>query len=651
MASALRLHRGGQKVRRELRPPARARRRARDARGCPRFRDRRRRASRRRRGHGGNRQEPAPPSGPGRSRPRRAPCPRRAWGRVRVRVRVRDRPPALRGALATARRRLARRLLAGPAALADQLFDPAALGSGPASDSTFAVQHGLYWLAANAAYDRPTLIAVDDLHWSDGAPAALAHLLAPPRRPPAARRRSDPPADQGHDPALVELLGDSGATTLEPRPLGSPRSSALRAESFGARSRRVVLCGRRRDGSRLASAGDRGAEGVGAARERPRGSVARARAISVQSPWLAGLARADRARARRVLGRRRAAAAAELDRPQSRPATGALVRDVSPRAARVLHPVADGDPRRIGPGPDCPRRAARSPASAPASGRHAPRPGRASSRPCRDRLSAGQRRRAQRERAEVSPTGPRGRRPTAIGSSPLRARPRGTQELRGPLSCSRGRRRGTRPDARRRSSTPALSCEPSADAVRLLRGSRGSTMPTGLRGRSGPAIASACDFDTARSPRSSCRISRPLHGGGGRPSSRSARRRQAARGRRARGRAREACTRVRGSRGTVGVTTRSTLTQAGETVAHAAYAGAIEAPGAPHRRSLHAVGRARRTSAISSYATASCSTPRRTCARARAHSQRRQRLVALPLVRRHPRRAPARARGDGERPS
>jgi predicted ATPase len=36
-----------------------------------------------------------------------------------------------------------------------------------ADDASFAVLHGLYWLAVNLAVGRPLLIAVDDAHWAD----------------------------------------------------------------------------------------------------------------------------------------------------------------------------------------------------------------------------------------------------------------------------------------------------------------------------------------------------------------------------------------------------------------------------------------------------------------------------------------------------
>ena len=126
-------------------------------------------------------------------------------------------------------------LLAGPASLVEQLFDPAALREGPAADSTFAVQHGLYWLAANAAYDCPTLIAVDDLHWADSASLRWLTYLA--RRLdglPLLVLAATRPPEQGHDPALlVELLGDPGAATLEPGPLGVASIERLARDSFG----------------------------------------------------------------------------------------------------------------------------------------------------------------------------------------------------------------------------------------------------------------------------------------------------------------------------------------------------------------------------------------------------------------------------------
>src|SRR5439155_7079911 len=60
-------------------------------------------------------------------------------------------------------------LLEGPAAQAARLFEVGELIR-DAEDETgvsFAMLHGLYWLAANLALRRPTLLAVDDLHWAD----------------------------------------------------------------------------------------------------------------------------------------------------------------------------------------------------------------------------------------------------------------------------------------------------------------------------------------------------------------------------------------------------------------------------------------------------------------------------------------------------
>lgn len=70
-------------------------------------------------------------------------------------------------------------LLSGAAALAASLVG----GSARADDlrpagSDFALLHGLYWLTVNIAADRPVLICVDDLQWSDEASTRFLLYLA-----------------------------------------------------------------------------------------------------------------------------------------------------------------------------------------------------------------------------------------------------------------------------------------------------------------------------------------------------------------------------------------------------------------------------------------------------------------------------------------
>jgi hypothetical protein len=55
----------------------------------------------------------------------------------------------------------------GAAGLVEPLF-ASPTGRAPDDvDSTFAILHGLYWLAANLAFDRPTALFIDDAHWAD----------------------------------------------------------------------------------------------------------------------------------------------------------------------------------------------------------------------------------------------------------------------------------------------------------------------------------------------------------------------------------------------------------------------------------------------------------------------------------------------------
>ena len=69
-------------------------------------------------------------------------------------------------------------LLAGPAGAVRPLL-LGELVETSASDTSFAVLHGLYWLTANVADRRPLLIAVDDAHWADESSLRwLVHLAS-----------------------------------------------------------------------------------------------------------------------------------------------------------------------------------------------------------------------------------------------------------------------------------------------------------------------------------------------------------------------------------------------------------------------------------------------------------------------------------------
>ena len=71
--------------------------------------------------------------------------------------------------LASAAPNFRRELLSGPAALVEPLFGASRLAASrdPPAEGSFAILHGLYWLAANVALHQPTLLAIDDLYWAD----------------------------------------------------------------------------------------------------------------------------------------------------------------------------------------------------------------------------------------------------------------------------------------------------------------------------------------------------------------------------------------------------------------------------------------------------------------------------------------------------
>jgi DNA-binding CsgD family transcriptional regulator len=146
----------------------------------------------------------------------------------------------LEGRIAAAEEQERQRVLAGAAALAAPALGLAGhdapveggLGSG---DPSAAIQHGLYWVAANLAEHSPLLLSVDDLQWAD--PASVRWLVYLARRLEglsvliAASVRSGEP---GPDPGLVAALpAEARAEVLRPVALSEAASAEIVRASLG----------------------------------------------------------------------------------------------------------------------------------------------------------------------------------------------------------------------------------------------------------------------------------------------------------------------------------------------------------------------------------------------------------------------------------
>ena len=116
-------------------------------------------------------------------------------------------------------------MLAGPAqAVWPLLFGR--VGEGTATDTSFAVLHGLYWLAANLAARRPLVVAVDDAHWADEPSLRWLAYLAPRL--------------EGLPVALLVTLRP-GEPALMPPPLLALRADAATVpQSLGAEATTVL---------------------------------------------------------------------------------------------------------------------------------------------------------------------------------------------------------------------------------------------------------------------------------------------------------------------------------------------------------------------------------------------------------------------------
>jgi hypothetical protein len=120
-------------------------------------------------------------------------------------------------------------LLGGPAAAARTLFETHADAAGRSpSDVSFAILHGLHWLAVRLAERSPLLIAVDDAQWADEPSLRfLAYLHGRLRDQPVGLLVAARAGEPGAGGLLTQLAGNPAATVCDLAPLGPEAVATL----------------------------------------------------------------------------------------------------------------------------------------------------------------------------------------------------------------------------------------------------------------------------------------------------------------------------------------------------------------------------------------------------------------------------------------
>ncbi len=104
---------------------------------------------------------------------------------------------------------------------------------GDSPPDTFAVLHGVYWLAAALAEQRPLLLALDDAHWSDAASLdVLAFLVPRLEELPVLLVVACRPQEAGAPRSLARIATDSLARRLTPHALSPAGAAALLGEEL-----------------------------------------------------------------------------------------------------------------------------------------------------------------------------------------------------------------------------------------------------------------------------------------------------------------------------------------------------------------------------------------------------------------------------------
>jgi predicted ATPase len=121
------------------------------------------------------------------------------------------------------------RLLSGAAAPAEGVL------AGGTAEGSFAVLHGLYWAVLNLAEERPVLLALDDLQWSDRPSLRfVAYLVRRLEGAPVLVAATLRTTEPGTDPGLIaEIAADPLSEPVRPGPLGAGAVTELVRERLG----------------------------------------------------------------------------------------------------------------------------------------------------------------------------------------------------------------------------------------------------------------------------------------------------------------------------------------------------------------------------------------------------------------------------------
>ena len=124
--------------------------------------------------------------------------------------------------------------LSGAAVHAASVVDPRARSASVAAEPS-AVLHGLYWLTANLAAERPAVLVIDDLHWSDPASASwLVYLARRIEGLPVALLLAARTVEPGAGDALLDQLrATEGLQRIEPSRLSLAGVDELARAALG----------------------------------------------------------------------------------------------------------------------------------------------------------------------------------------------------------------------------------------------------------------------------------------------------------------------------------------------------------------------------------------------------------------------------------